>query len=70
MCKYSMTDEIIATEEPLPWPMWVHLNDQLDWYDKKRGEKQKRYKRIKIVQLVLASSIPILSLIGLPGAGA
>jgi hypothetical protein len=45
-------------------PAWLRLNDQLDWYDKKSGDNQRRYKQIKVAQLVLASSIPVFALVG------
>jgi len=41
----------------------VRLNDQLNWYDRKSGENQKRYKQIKVTQLVLAGSIPVFALV-------
>jgi len=37
------------------------LDDQIDWYDKKSGWNQKRYKFYKIGEALLAVSIPILS---------
>jgi hypothetical protein len=45
-------------------PAWLRLNDQLDWYDRKSGENQWRYKQIKVAQLVLAGSIPVFALVG------
>jgi Protein of unknown function (DUF4231) len=45
-------------------PAWLRLNDQLDWYDKKSGDNQRRYKQIKVAQLVLAGSIPVFALVG------
>ena len=45
-------------------PAWVRLNDQLGWYDHKSGVNQKRYKRIQAAQIILATSIPVFSLIG------
>jgi len=44
-------------------PAWLRLNDQLDWYDRKSGENQRRYKQIKVAQLVLAGSIPVFALV-------
>ena len=44
-------------------PAWLRLNDQLEWYDRKSGENQKRYKQIKVAQLVLAGSIPVFALV-------
>ncbi len=45
-------------------PAWLRLNDQLDWYDRKSSENQRRYKQIKVAQLVLAGSIPVFALVG------
>jgi hypothetical protein len=45
-------------------PAWLRLNDQLDWYDRKSGDNQKRYKQIKVAQLILAGSIPVFALVG------
>jgi hypothetical protein len=42
----------------------LRLNDQLDWYDRKSGDNQRRYKQIKVAQLVLAGSIPVFALVG------
>ena len=39
-------------------------NDQLSWYDRKSGDNQRRYKQIKVAQLVLAGSIPVFALVG------
>src|SRR5215211_8836629 len=41
----------------------MRLNDQLDWYDKKSGDNQRRYKQIKTAQLVLAGSIPVFAFV-------
>jgi hypothetical protein len=45
-------------------PAWLRLNDQLEWYDKKSGDNQRRYKQIKVAQLILAGSIPVFALVG------
>jgi hypothetical protein len=51
-------------EEVEKHPAWMRLNDQLDWYDKKSGDNQRRYKQIKVAQLILAGSIPVFALVG------
>jgi hypothetical protein len=51
-------------EEFAKHPAWLRLNDQLDWYDKKSGDNQRRYKQIKVAQLILAGSIPVFALVG------
>ena len=57
-------EEHFDTEKFEKHPAWLRLNDQLDWYDKKSGDNQKRYKQIKVAQLVLAGSIPVFALVG------
>jgi hypothetical protein len=60
----DVTEESFVSEEIEKHPAWFRLNDQLNWYDRKSGSNQKRYKSIKAVQLVLAGSIPVVSLVG------
>jgi hypothetical protein len=60
----DVTKETFVSEEIEKHPAWFRLNDQLDWYDRKSGSNQKRYKSIKAIQLVLAGSIPVVSLVG------
>ena len=42
----------------------MRLDDQLRWYHRKSGENQKRYKQIKVAQLILAGAIPVFALVG------
>ncbi len=42
----------------------MRLNDQLGWYDHKSAVNQKRYKQLQAAQIILATSIPVFSLIG------
>jgi NADH:ubiquinone oxidoreductase subunit 4 (subunit M) len=37
------------------------LDDQLDWYDRKSSWNQKWYKRLQLILLVAAATIPFLS---------
>lgn len=46
-------------------PAWVRLEGQLKWYDKKSLWNKRWYKGMRLIQIVLASSIPIISLIAL-----
>src|SRR3712207_4223214 len=59
-----MTEESFVPEELRQHPAWVRLNDQLSWYDRKSGVNQRRYKQIKVAQLILAGSIPVFALVG------
>lgn len=47
-------------------PAWDRLEDQLDWYDRKSSAAQRAFKRIKLAEMVLAASIPVLSAAGPP----
>ena len=42
----------------------ARLEDQIDWYDRRSGTSQRRYKALKITVIVIAALIPLLS--GLP----
>ncbi len=57
-------NEPLIPEEVRQHPAWFRLNDQLEWYDRKSGSKQRWYKTIKTAQLIMAGSIPVFSLIG------
>jgi Protein of unknown function (DUF4231) len=46
------------TEELWVDPTWTRLEDQIDWYDLKAGLAQRAYKRLKVIQVVLAALIP------------
>jgi hypothetical protein len=59
-----MTEELLVPEEVRQHPAWMRLNDQLEWYDHKSAVNQKRYKQIQAAQIILATSIPVFSLIG------
>ena len=37
------------------------LDDQIDWYDRKSQQAQKRYKRLQLAELVIAAAIPLFS---------
>ncbi len=37
------------------------VDDQIDWYDKKSKNAQKWYKRLQIIEIILAALIPLLS---------
>ena len=59
-----MTEELLVPEEVRQHPAWARLNDQLEWYDHKSAVNQQRYKQIQAAQIILATSIPVFSLIG------
>lgn len=37
------------------------VDNQIDWYDKKSQKAQKWYKRLQVIEILLATSIPLLS---------
>ena len=37
------------------------LEEQINWYDKKCIRSQSKYKRLKIIEIILAATIPFLS---------
>jgi len=55
----KVPDAIVGT------PAWIRLDDQLNWYDQKSCSCQKWYKNLKLAQMLLAVSIPIIT--HLPG---
>jgi hypothetical protein len=57
------TEQLLVREEVRQHPAWVRLNDQLGWYEAKSAANQKRYKQIQAAQIILATSIPVFSLI-------
>jgi hypothetical protein len=36
---------------------WERLEDQLDWYDRKSRDNQRRYQWLKLLQLVVAAAL-------------
>ena len=42
-------------------PAWTRLEDQLGWYDRKSDEAQRMFKRLKVVELVVAAAIPVVA---------
>ena len=56
-----------TTQTPIPpdsiagQPAWLRLEDQLDWYDRESVRCQKWYKRLKVLQVMLAVGIPVAS---------
>ena len=58
-----MNEKNSIPEEIRSHPAWHRLEDQGKWYSKNSVHNQKRYKRLKSVQIVLAAAIPIIALI-------
>jgi len=49
-------------------PIFGRLEDQIAWYDRKSCAAQKTFKRIKVVEIVAAAGIPLISVLGFPRA--
>jgi hypothetical protein len=58
-----MNEKLSIPEEVKHHPAWLRLEDQHEWYSQKSTFNQKQYKGLKLVQIVLAASIPIVALI-------
>jgi hypothetical protein len=51
-----------------PNPTLKRLEDQIDWYDKKSSYNQRRFKILKISQIIAGALIPFASSVGAPAA--
>jgi hypothetical protein len=50
-----------AESRPADDPTWNRLEDQIAWYEDKSGASQRWYKRVKVVELVIAAAVPPLA---------
>jgi uncharacterized protein DUF4231 len=41
--------------------VWARLEDQIAWYDRKSQKNQRRFKQLKVCQIVTAAAIPVLA---------
>ena len=55
-------------EGPVEDPTWDRLTGQIAWYDRKSRAAQHLYKRVKVVELVVAAAVPPLAALGAPAA--
>ena len=49
-------------------PTQERLEDQIGWYDRKSQTAQRRYKILKLTQMVIAALIPLASAFPIPAA--
>ena len=49
-------------------PTEDRLDEQIDWYDRRSQRAQRRYKTLKLAQVVIAALIPLASAFPIPGA--
>jgi len=47
-------------------PTWERLEDQINWYDRKSGDNQRRYKWLKLLEFAVAAALPVVAGIGSP----
>src|SRR5208282_619517 len=47
-------------------PTWERLEDQLGWYDHKSGVNQRRYKWLKLLEIAIAASLPVVAAVHSP----
>src|SRR6266516_2189350 len=47
-------------------PTWERLEDQLGWYDRKSGDNQRRYKWLKLLEIAVAASLPVVAAVHSP----
>ena len=47
-------------------PTWERLEDQMSWYDRKSGDNQHRYKWLKLLEIAVAASLPVVAAVHSP----
>jgi hypothetical protein len=53
---------IEAVPSPAPDdPTWERLEDQIGWYDRKSGTNQRWYKRLKLLELAVIATLPVVA---------
>lgn len=55
---------VVNTDDPI----FVRLEEQIAWYDRKSSQAQKAYKRMKMVEIFAAAVIPFLAGMHVPEA--
>jgi hypothetical protein len=55
-----------ATHGPEIDPIMERLEDQIGWYDRKSMTNQRYFRRIKMVEIVAAAMIPLMSAFSFP----
>ena len=49
-----------------PDPTWDRREDQISWYDRKSGDNQRRYKWLKLLEIAIAASLPVVAAVHSP----
>ena len=47
-------------------PVWERLEDQLAWYERKSGDNQRRYTRLKLLEIAVAAALPVVAAVQSP----
>jgi hypothetical protein len=47
-------------------PTWERLEDQIEWYDGKSGHNQRLYKWLKLLEIAVAASLPVVAAVHSP----
>jgi hypothetical protein len=56
-----VSDETQPVQDGGSGPAWERLEDQLGWYDRKSVAAQKAYKRVKLSQLIVGATVPVVA---------
>jgi hypothetical protein len=52
--------------DPKSDPIFNRLEDQIDWYDRKSRSARRVFKRIKVIEIIAAATIPFLAALTFP----
>jgi hypothetical protein len=63
-----VSDQVRSTRGESQEPTKERLEDQIDWYDRKSQRAQRRFKMLKLAQVVIAGLIPLASTFPIPEA--
>lgn len=60
-----MADELIGSFDDTD-AAWIRLTDQLGWYRKHSAKSQLAYKRVKLCQITVGATVPIVAALSAP----
>jgi Protein of unknown function (DUF4231) len=61
----ARTMEAVPTPDPKD-PTWERLESQLEWYDLKASKSQWRYKWLKVLEIAVAATLPVVAAVHSP----
>src|SRR5262249_18896616 len=47
-------------------PTWDRREDQISWYDRRSADNQRRYKWLKLLEIAVAASLPVVAAVHSP----